>query len=416
MSSARAPAGLWSKNFTLLTAATVMGAAGGIAGSFALSFLVYDETGSTLASALLLAIQIFPNTFVPLLAGPVLDRFPRKPFLVGGDAVSGILYALAGLYLQHFGFTYTGYLAFSLLLACLNSFDALAYNSILPMLIPTGQEEKGYTAATMTYTVLNVVMTPIAAVLYDAIGVGNILLLQGGLSLSAALLESRIQMRETVRLQTQRFDLRLWWQDQKDALTYLRQENGLRSLFGYVALAGGLMQGTYPLLLAFFRTTPGFSMAMYSFFSAADCVGRSLGGAWKYRHPVPEHKRFRFVFFVYVVADFMEASLLWLSYPLMLVNRALLGFFGMNSATLRQAAVQTYIPDEMRGRITAFFSLLTSVAGSLLCLAVGAAGEFLSPRWGYTLCSGLSLCTAWWLVWRNRKQVIPVFQPQQPEA
>ena len=48
------------KNFTLVTAASALGAVGGIAGGFALSFLVFDETGSTLASALILAIQLVP--------------------------------------------------------------------------------------------------------------------------------------------------------------------------------------------------------------------------------------------------------------------------------------------------------------------------------------------------------------------
>ena len=33
---------LWTKNFCLVTLATVLGAAGGIAGGFALSFLVFD--------------------------------------------------------------------------------------------------------------------------------------------------------------------------------------------------------------------------------------------------------------------------------------------------------------------------------------------------------------------------------------
>ena len=33
---------LWNRNFTLLMAATLMGAMGGIAGVFALSFLVFD--------------------------------------------------------------------------------------------------------------------------------------------------------------------------------------------------------------------------------------------------------------------------------------------------------------------------------------------------------------------------------------
>lgn len=54
---------LWTKNFTLVTAASALGAVGGIAGGFALSFLVFDETGSTLASALILAIQLVPFSF-----------------------------------------------------------------------------------------------------------------------------------------------------------------------------------------------------------------------------------------------------------------------------------------------------------------------------------------------------------------
>ena len=87
---------LWTRNFTLVTAATVLGAAGGIAGGFALSFLVFDETGSTLASALILAMELIPYFLIPLLVAPWMDRMPRKPFLVGGDVLNGLLYGLAG--------------------------------------------------------------------------------------------------------------------------------------------------------------------------------------------------------------------------------------------------------------------------------------------------------------------------------
>lgn len=52
---------LWNRNFTLLIAATGLGAIGGIAGGFAMSFLVFDETGSTMASALVLAAQLIPG-------------------------------------------------------------------------------------------------------------------------------------------------------------------------------------------------------------------------------------------------------------------------------------------------------------------------------------------------------------------
>ena len=70
---------LWTRNFTRITAATTLGAAGGIISQFALSFLVFDETGSTLASALVVAIQLIPMVLLPLVVAPMMDRLPRKP-------------------------------------------------------------------------------------------------------------------------------------------------------------------------------------------------------------------------------------------------------------------------------------------------------------------------------------------------
>ena len=105
---------LWTRNFSLLIAATTFGCMGGIVGNFALSFLVFDETGSTFASALVIAIQLIPNFLIPLLVAPWMDRFPRKPFLVFGDFINGIFYALMGIYLLFFDFSYVGYLCFLL--------------------------------------------------------------------------------------------------------------------------------------------------------------------------------------------------------------------------------------------------------------------------------------------------------------
>lgn len=87
---------LWTRNFTLLIAASGLGAVGGIAGGFAMSFLVFDETGSTLASALVLATELIPGFLLPLFIAPWMDRMPRKPFLIGGDMLNGVMYLLAG--------------------------------------------------------------------------------------------------------------------------------------------------------------------------------------------------------------------------------------------------------------------------------------------------------------------------------
>ena len=403
---------LWTADVVRITLATSLGAAGGILSSFALSFLVFDETGSTLASALVLAISLLPGAVLPLLIAPLMDRHARKPFLVGGDAVNALLYALAGLYLLRCQFSYTVYLGFSLLLACLGAFDELAYSSFYPLLLPEGMEEKGYTVSSMLYPVLKVLMMPVAAVLFDTLGVARLLLVQSALSLLAALIESRITVRETPR-GGGRFSLRVWWGDLREAAAYLKKEKGLRALYDYMAVTNGMAAGYSPLLVAFFRTAPGFTAAMYSLFSVAEFAGRSLGGVVRYRYTLPENKRFSFVFFVYQTYELMDVLLLWLPYPLMLANRAACGFLGINSATIRQAAVQRYLPDHLRARVNAYESMLVTAASAVLSLAVGSLGEVMDYRLCVSLCAAATMLFCWGSVFRRRGEVREVLRGER---
>ena len=241
---------LWTRDFTLVTVASALGAIGSIAGGFALSFMVFDETGSTLASALVIAIQLVPYFVVPIAAAPWMDRLPRKPFLVAGDCVNAVLYALAGLYLMHCSFSYVGYLVFSLIISSLGAFDELAYNSMYPKLIPQGMEQRGYTVSSMLYPVMNVVMMPVAGVLYETVGVGWVLVAQGCLSAAAAAIESRIRVHEERRMDGERASLALWWADVREAARYLRGERGLASMYVYQAVTNGVASGYAPLLVA----------------------------------------------------------------------------------------------------------------------------------------------------------------------
>ena len=401
---------LWTKNFTLVTVATALGAVGGIAGGFALSFLVFDETGSTLAAALIIAIQLVPRFVLPLFFAPRMDRLPRKPFLVAGDLSNGVIYALMGVYLLFFQFSYAGYLAVSLVLACLGSFDELAYNSIYPKLIPEGMEQKGYAVSATLYPVLKVVMMPLSAVLFEWFGVARLLMLQGGLSVAAAVVESRIRLREERRMEEKHYGFRLWWQDICEAVDYMKQERGLRNLFTYMAMTNGMAEGYSPLLVAFFRTMPGLTATMYSLYSVAEFLGRTIGGVVQYRVKIPPKKKFSFAFLVYQIYESMDMCLLWLPYPLMLVNRAICGFLGINSATMRQAAVQRYIPDHLRARVNAFETMTYTAAGCVLSLLVGALGEVMDYRLCLTVCGAATMAVCWLTVWRRRKDVRKLYE------
>ena len=401
---------LWTRNFRLVILASAMGTLGSIAGGFALAFLVFDETGSTLASALIVAIQLIPNLLLPILIAPVMDRLPRKSFLVAGDAANAVLLAGMGIWLLLFDFSYVGYLAISLLLSCLGAIDELAFTSIYPELIPEGVEQKGYAVSSMLYPVLKVIMTPLAAVLLDTIGVAWILIAQSGLSLAAAVTESCIHLDETERKQHTPYTPRAWIEDIREAVQYLKKERGLRSIYGYMAVTNGVSSGFSPILVAFFRTFSGFTVAMYSAFSVVEFAGRTIGSAMQYRIKIPAKKKYGFTFFVYQFYEAMDMCLLWLPYPLMLINRGICGFLGSNSAILRSAAVQRYIPEKLRSRVNAFIGVLLTVGSSIFSLLMGFLGEILDYRWCVTIGGTVALLACWLLIWRRRSDVRKVYE------
>lgn len=401
---------LWTRNFRLVILASAMGTLGSIAGGFALAFLVFDETGSTLASALIVAIQLIPNLLLPILIAPVMDRLPRKSFLVAGDAANAVLLAGMGIWLLLFDFSYVGYLAISLLLSCLGAIDELAFTSIYPELIPEGAEQKGYAVSSMLYPVLKVIMTPLAAVLLDTIGVAWILIAQSGLSLAAAVTESCIRLDETERRQHTPYTPRAWIEDIREAVQYLKKERGLRSIYGYMAVTNGVSSGFSPILVAFFRTFPGFTAAMYSAFSVVEFAGRTIGSAMQYRIKIPAKKKYGFTFFVYQFYEAMDMCLLWLPYPLMLINRGICGFLGSNSAILRSAAVQRYIPEKLRSRVNAFIGVLLTVGSSIFSLLMGFLGEILDYRWCVTIGGTVALLACWLLIWRRRSDVRKIYE------
>ena len=182
------------------------------------------------------------------------------------------------------------------------------------------------------------------------------------------------------------------------------------NIFAYMAVTNGVASGYAPIFVAFFSSTPGLSAAMYSLFAVAEFAGRTLGGVLRYATKMPKERRFGFAFAVYQVYETMDMLLLWLPYPLMLANRAIAGFLGINSATLRLAAVQSTLPDRLRARVNAFESVLYSAAFSVLSLAVGALGEVMDLRLCVTLCAFASLIICWMTIWRRRREIRAMYE------
>ena len=399
---------LWTKNFTIITLGTVISAIGGVAMGFALSFVVFDNTGSTLMMALFAAASSLPGIILPVLLSPYLDNFRRKPVIVGLDYLSAVIYLLFGLYLLKHSFSLPLYLLFSLACGSIGSVYNLAYESLYPNLIPEGFAQKGYTVSGMLYPTVTMVMTPVASILYTRLGLGVLCIGEGLLLAAAASVETQIRVEEHTK-PGGKFSFSDYIGDFKEGFRYLKKEKGLLRIYGYMPITQGISQASEPLIRAWFRTAPGLNLTMYALFTTAEFIGRTIGGLVHYKFEIPPEKRFSLAYLVYVTYNIMDTVLLWLGFPLMLVNRGICGFLGINSATLRASSVQNYLPDNMRAKVNAVFNMLYALVPTLLTLAVGALGEMMDYRLCVTLVSAAGLLPCYLIMWRGREDVNKVY-------
>ena len=399
---------LWTKNFTIITLGTVISAIGGVAMGFALSFVVFDNTGSTLMMALFAAASSLPGIILPVLLSPYLDNFRRKPVIVGLDYLSAVIYLLFGSYLLKHSFSLPLYLLFSLACGSIGSVYNLAYDSLYPNLIPEGFAQRGYTVSGMLYPTVTMVMTPVASILYTRLGLGVLCIGEGLLLAAAASVETQIKVEEYTK-PGGKFSFGDYIGDFKEGFRYLKKEKGLLRIYGYMPITQGISQATEPLIRAWFRTAPGLNLTMYALFTTAEFIGRSIGGLVHYKFEIPPEKRFSLAYLVYVTYNIMDTVLLWLGFPLMLVNRGICGFLGINSATLRASSVQNYLPDNMRAKVNAVFNMLYALVPTLLTLAVGALGEMMDYRLCVTLVSAAGLLPCYLIMWRGREDVKKVY-------
>ncbi len=399
---------LWTKNFTIITLGTIISAIGGTAMSFALSFVVFDNSQSTLLAGIFNAVSMIPALVLPVVVSPYLDHFRRKPVIVALDCLNGILYLLFGLYLMGHPFQYSAYMAFSLVISSIGTVYNLAYTSLYPNLVEEGFSQKGYTVSGMIYPTVMMVMTPVAGYLYTKLGMEFICLMEGALLLLASAVETQIKVEEKLG-EKGRFSLQRYVEDMKEGIRYFKQEKGLQRIYAYMPLAQGASDGGRSLIIAYFQTTPGLGTALYAWFTVAEFVGRTIGGLVHYNFEIKPNRRFSFAYMVYQTYSVMDGILLWLGYPLMLANRAVCGFLGINSATLRESSVQNYIPDDKRAKLNGFSNAIMSLTVMVCCTVIGALGEVVDYRVGISLVSMVQMTLCYLIVFRGREDVKGIY-------
>jgi MFS family permease len=401
---------LWTRDFTIITAGSVISMFGNALAGFAISLFVLDYTNTPLYYALYVFLYTLPQLAAPLIAGPLMDRFSRRKTIYSLDFMSAVLYMGIALLLR-FGLMRFWLLAlFTLVIGTVHSTYQVAYESFYPMLITEGNFSRAYSIAG-TLETLSAVMIPISLFLYKQFGLSPLLLINGLCFLGAALCETRISdvEKEKGLGSEDSYSFSAYWADAKEGVKYLWGEKGLLCItlyFVFSAFAGGA-EGviTLPYFKSAFENGEWIYMTTWGF----SVLGRGVGGLLQYKIKYPAAIKYAVAFGVYCVVNVLEGSYLFLPVNGMRAACFLIGILGVTSYTIRSAATQSYVPHDKKGRFNGAFIMLTT-SGSLLGEALaGACTTFLPMRTVLAGFMGVTLLAVFVIIGGGKRHVKPLY-------
>lgn len=389
---------LWTKDFNCITLATILSAIGGEAMSLPVTLLVFDETGSTLLSSIILICSMLPDVILPVFVAPFIDKGTKKKWVVGLDILLAFIYLSMGLWIRNHEFDYILYVIFILAIGTISVFYRLAYDAWYPDLIPKGFEQKGYAISGTIYPCVIIVMAPVATFLYEKTTMSVIFILVAAITIFSVLLESIVREQMQKKQQSAKYSFTQYKTDILEGFEYLKKEKGIRNIYTYMSISSGTSNGMSVIVQAYYQTQPFLTVTMLGFLQSVEMIGRVLGGLLQYKIEIPPKKRYGITKFVYTFYQLADIILLFLPYPLMAFNRFLCGGLGMTSATIRSTATQIYIQEDMRARVNGLFQVFFAVGGIAFQLIAGILGQLLPYRVVVIILGIIGLVAIWTLI------------------
>ena len=277
------------------------------------------------------------------------------------------------------------------------------------MLITPGFATKAYSVSSMIYPLASV-MVLAAAWCYEHTGLEILFLFNSVTFLIAAAFETRIRVDESQMQNVgEQYNLKKYMSDFKEGIRYMRGEAGLMAIAAYFTVMTFADNASGTLLLPFFKDTEGLGVERFTFVMAFAVIGRIIGGLRLYKYKFEPSKKFRVALIVYIMLNVIAGSLLYAPMYVMCAMMLVSGLLGVTSYNIRISSTQSYVPNEMRGRFTGAFQMLTTIGNMAGALVAGALAEFLPIRELNAGFYAIAVVAVFLTVYRKRSEVKKIY-------
>lgn len=365
----------------------------------ALPYVVYERTGSTVATAGMIAAQLAPAIVLGSIAGVFVDRWDRARCLVVANLLQAAAVSLL-LLVPNDGWLWMVF-AVAAAQSAVAAFSEPAESALLPALVPSEQLVAANALNVLNNRVGRLAGLPLGAALLAALGLEGVVLVDAASFVAAAALIAPIAdprrradaSEDAVTVATSAWAA--FWREWRDGLGVVRREHAVAVLFGVLGLMtfGGTMLD--PLAVAWVRDVLGEGPEIFAALLTAHAAAGIVGALVVGRLAVGLSPALVVGWTSILAGGVLAIRTNVPSVPLALALSAVAGVTSVASSVGIDTLVQRLVRDEYRGRVFgalgasgALLSLLGAAVGGALAEVVGIV-PMLNVACGLIVVAGL---------------------------
>jgi Na+/melibiose symporter-like transporter len=328
-------------------------------GTFAISWIVYDITGSKIAMGSLWLVTFFAQMVIRFLAGPFIDQWSKVSMMRLSESIRLLSY------LCLFVLSLNGHVTFTFLYIAAFLSSIVVYDTAASALLPTMIKKENLVKSNAKISGINQLMRlitlPVAGLLIGLIGQkGSLLLITLLFFLSLCILRELKEPVDKAR------KIQKWKSQFKSGITIYMKHKILLKLGLFIATTSFGVSATQAMYIPYVSDILGGSSFIYGLFTAAFPLGYIIGSFIVGK--LEEPKKYLYVFMVgalfaggitYICLGFTRTT--WIAISIETIGGMVMPFWNVYSTTLYQRIV----PETLLGQVFSMRFLLTKAANPI---------------------------------------------------
>lgn len=358
-----------NRAFAKLFGGSVSSSLGSSAGSLAIIWLVYAETGSAFDIALIGIFGFIPRITFGIIAGALADRYNRLRLMILADSIRALTLIIFAASLIFTGFNLFSLLAAVFILGIGQSLFRPAINSFLPVAVEKDQLANANGLFSIAQEVTSVIGSPLGGILIAVFGTGLTLTFNSAGYLISAMFIAMVAMSVPTRPKDQSTSAekkKPFFGQVKGGIAYIRGERGLLKITLAAFGANFFLAMFFTFLVIYVNVILAQGALVFGLISASMAAGFGVGSLLVGR--LHAYRSFG----KWYTIPWGIAGLLIFGLVLIHSTIAAIGFlftltvFGGFGNNVFLTAVQKYVPNDMLAR---YLSL--DEVGSFAAVPVG---------------------------------------------